>query len=197
MSRASAVRLSCIVITTPRIRSAGIRPLPHLLDRLEQVVRPLEREVRRLDRDQEMRRRDQRVDRQQAERRRTVDDDVRVLAVERLDLVLQSEVRVELAHQPRLELREADPRRRDEQVGDRRRPDDVRELARRFGNRVVGAPRDRAEIEKRNAAVGLRVEIDEQRLPAPHGQRGGEVHGGRRLADAALLIGDRNDHRQC
>ena len=50
------------------------------------------------------------------------------------------------------------------------------------------------EIEKRDAAVGLRVEIDEQRLASAHGQRGGEVDGGRGLADAAFLIGDGDDH---
>ena len=49
-------------------------------------------------------------------------------------------------------------------------------------------------IEERDAAVGLRVEIDEQRLAAAHRQRGGKVHGCRGLADAAFLIGDGDDH---
>ena len=56
----------------------GIRARAHLLDRLEQVVGALEREVRRLNRDEQMRGRHQRVDRQQAERRRAVDDNVRI-----------------------------------------------------------------------------------------------------------------------
>ena len=129
------------------------------------------------------------------ERRRAVDDDVLVLAVERLDLVLEPEVRVELPHQARLELRQPDARRRDEQVRHRRRLDDVGERAARFGDRVVGAARDRREVEKRNAAVRLGVEIDEQRLLAAHRQGGGEVDGGRRLADAAFLVRDRYDHR--
>ncbi len=65
----------------------------------------------------------------------------------------------------------------------------------RVGDRVVGAARDRGVIEERDAAVGLRVEIDEQRLAAAHRQRRGKVHGRRGLADAAFLIGDGNDHQ--
>ena len=61
----------------------GVRALPHLLDGLEQVVGAFEREVRRLDRDQQMRRGDQRVDGQQAERRRAIDHDVLELPVQR------------------------------------------------------------------------------------------------------------------
>ena len=41
--------------------------------------------------------------------------------------------------------------------------------------------------------VGLRVEIDDERAGARLGEAGGEVHGGRRLADAALLVGERED----
>src|SRR5215203_623152 len=55
-----------------------IRPLAHLLESLEQVVGAFEREVRRLDRNQEMRGGDQRIDGEQAQRWRTVDDDVLV-----------------------------------------------------------------------------------------------------------------------
>ena len=115
---------------------------------------------------------------------------------ELVDLVLQPEVRVELPDQPRLELGQRDARRRDEQIRQRVAGWMMsRELARRVGDRVVGAARDRGEVEERDAAVGLRVEIDEQRLAAAHRQRGGEVDGGRGLADAALLVGDGNDHR--
>ncbi len=41
--------------------------------------------------------------------------------------------------------------------------------------------------------VGLRVDVDEQRLVARLGDAGGDVDGGRRLADAALLVRDRVD----
>lgn len=36
----------------------------------------------------------------------------------------------------------------------------------------------------------LRVEVDEQGPKAPGGEDGCQVHGGRRLADAALVVGN-------
>jgi len=48
------------------------------------------------------------------------------------------------------------------------------------------------EIDCRS--VSLRVEIDQQRLPTTHGQRGGEVNGRRGFADPALLVGDCDNH---
>src|SRR5688500_13671118 len=86
-----------------------IRPLAHFLDRLQQVVGALEREIRRLNRDQQMRRRNERVDRQQAEGRRTVDHDVWVQLPHWLELVLQAEVRIDLTDELRLELCQRDP----------------------------------------------------------------------------------------
>ena len=41
--------------------------------------------------------------------------------------------------------------------------------------------------------VALRIEIDEQHLGAGLGEAGGDVDGGGRLADAALLVGDGDD----
>jgi hypothetical protein len=41
--------------------------------------------------------------------------------------------------------------------------------------------------------VPLRVAIDKERSPFGHGEAGGEVHGGSRLSDAALLVCDRDD----
>ena len=38
--------------------------------------------------------------------------------------------------------------------------------------------------------VALRIEIDHQHLLADRGERRAEIDGGRRLADAALLVGD-------
>ena len=122
---------------------ARIRTLTNLLDGLEQVVGAFEREVRRLDRNQQVRRGHQRVDRQQPERRRAVDDDVGILPLQLIDLVLQPEVRVHLPHQPRFELGEADARRRDRQVRQARRKDDVLQADRRVRDRVVGAAADR------------------------------------------------------
>ncbi len=41
--------------------------------------------------------------------------------------------------------------------------------------------------------VALRVGVDEQRFPLGGRERGGEVYGGRRFSDAALLIGNGYD----
>ena len=62
-------------------------------------------------------------------------------------------------------------------------------------NASYRAAGDCGQVEKRQTAVGLRVEIDEQRFAPAHGQCCGKVDGGRGLSDAPLLIGDRDDHR--
>ena len=41
--------------------------------------------------------------------------------------------------------------------------------------------------------VALRIEVDEQHAPLRRGEARREIDGGRRLADAALLVGDRED----
>ena len=48
----------------------------------------------------------------------------------------------------------------------------------------------RPEADRQRA---LRVEVDQQHLAAELGQRGTQVDGGRRLADAALLVAHRDD----
>jgi hypothetical protein len=53
---------------------------------------------------------------------------------------------------------------RHEQILERRRMDDVPELATVVGDRVEGALLDGPRIEVREAAIGLRIEIDEERL---------------------------------
>ena len=124
-------------MTTPRILRPWIRPLPDLLDRLQQVVGALQRKVRGLDRNQQMGGSHQRVHRQETQRGWTVDDDMTVLPIELFDLVLQPEMRVELTHQPGLELRKRDPSRSDEQVLERSRLNDGCELAGGVGKRIV------------------------------------------------------------
>ena len=49
-------------------------------------------------------------------------------------------------------------------------------------------------VEIRHRTVGLRVEIDQQRALLAQREPGGQVDGGGRLADAALLVGDCDDH---
>jgi hypothetical protein len=65
----------------------------------------------------------------------------------------------------------------------------------RFDEDVVHAPLRRMDVEERHAAVSLGIEVDQQRRLAAERQGGGEIDGGGRLADAALLIGNRENHR--
>ena len=97
--------------------------------------------------------------------------------------------------QLRLELGQGDSRWRDEQVRLRRRQDDVREPAGRFDDRVVDAARDRRDVQIGHRAVGLGVEIDEQRRLAAQRERGGQIDSGRGLPHATLLVRDGNNHR--
>jgi hypothetical protein len=54
---------------------------------------------------------------------------------------------------------------------------------------------ERPEIQERHAAVGLRVEIDQQRRLAPQREGRGQVHGGGGLADPTFLVCDGDDHQ--
>ena len=59
---------------------------------------------------------------------------------------------------------------------------------------------DTTDVGKRNAQadgqVGLRIHVDAEDAVAELGQRAAEVDGARRLADAALLIRQRDDFGQ-
>ena len=130
------------------------------------------------------------------ERRRAIDDDVRGTARSSVvELVLQAERRVELARHPRLELGERDARRRDRQV---RRAASAR--SRRASCTSVSTKTsymlfvDVAESTNDMLLLPCGSRSMSSVLLAAHGQGGGEVDGGRRLADAAFLIGDGENH---
>src|SRR3954465_11968046 len=72
----------------------GIGARTNFFNRLEQIVRAFEREVRRLDWNEQMRRGDERVHRQQSQRRRAVDDDVGIVGPNWLEPIFQPEMRV-------------------------------------------------------------------------------------------------------
>ena len=127
------------------------------------------------------------------ERRGTVEQDV-------VDRVL-GRVAVERADQPplagddadELDLRTGEVDRRGQDV----RPGASGESTTWSAMRVAPdehlvRPRDaRAVVDaERGGRVALRVEVDHQHPEATERERGGEVHGGRRLADPALLVGD-------
>ena len=65
---------------------------------------------------------------------------------------------------------------------------------RRIRNGVVDAALYRGDVQERHRAVGLGVEIDEERLLAAQREPGGEIDGGRGLAYSTLLIGNGNNH---
>jgi len=66
------------------------------------------------------------------------------------------------------------------------------------GQHVVsrGAARLALDAEP-GRGVALRIEIDDQHVFADGGERGAEIDRGRGLADAALLVGDRQHARAC
>ncbi len=57
---------------------------------------------------------------------------------------------------------------------------------------VEGRERTLVDAEPR-AGIALRIEIDDEHAFADGGERRAEIDGGRRLADPALLIGERDD----
>jgi hypothetical protein len=65
---------------------------------------------------------------------------------------------------------------------------------RTLDDRVVNAPLDLRHIQKRHRAVGLGVEVDEQRRLSSQRKPCGEVDGGGGLTHPAFLIRDGNNH---
>jgi hypothetical protein len=141
-----------------------------------------------------VRRRHQRVDRDHAQGRRRVDEDVVVVGGRVLHPVLEAERTVEVADELRLELGQGDARRREEEVRDARLHDHGRQLHFLADEHVVHRPRHTARVDVAHRRVGLRIEVDEEGLEAFVGNRGREVDRGRRFADTAFLIGYGDDH---
>ena len=64
------------------------------------------------------------------------------------------------------------------------------------GEHVIGRGAAVAPLDAQTGrGVALRVEVDDQHMLADGRQRGAEIDGGRGLADAALLVGDRQHPR--
>ena len=65
------------------------------------------------------------------------------------------------------------------------------------GEHVVGRETAAAPVDaEAGRGVALRIEIDDQHVLADRGERGAEIDRGRGFADAALLVGDRQDARR-
>ena len=174
----------------------GIRARADPIDRLEQVVGALEREVARLHRNQQVRRRDERVHRDEAERGRRVDDDELVAVLHGREPVLQPVVRVDLAHELRLRAWRARCARAPRRGPAPETSGSTSSSEAWPTKHVVHRLRQRPHVEERHRGVGLGIEIDEQHAPPAHRERRREVDGRRGLSDAALLVCDRDDDQK-
>ncbi len=79
----------------------------------------------------------------------------------------------------------------------RHRGRDHRLAQRRFADQhVIGRAVAAAAIDaETGGGIALRIEIDDQHALADRGERGAEIDRGGGLADAALLVGQRQDAR--
>ena len=139
-----------------------------------------------------MRRCDQGIYRDQAQRRRGVDDDYLVLFLEWLHSILQTERSVEITHQLRFEFCQADARGNYVEVFVRGVVNGKFAIPLPVHHQLVRRAIDRHGIEKRNRAVGLGIEIEEKRFRSAAGKRGGQVYGGGGFSYATFLIRNRD-----
>ena len=162
-----------------------------------QIGEPFEREVLAVERDEHRVGGDERVEREQAERRRRVDEDV----VEAIAQWLEEVAQAALASRQRDEL---DFRAGEIAIGgnqpemlDRGLEDEDGRVLDRVGGgqRLVdGAGGSGLPFEADAAGeVGLRVDVDEQDALVGHRQGCRQVDGGSGFGDAAFLVGDGDD----
>ena len=164
---------------------ARVEVLAHHRERVLELDEPAQREVLALHRHDHAVGRDERVDRQQAERRRRVDEDV-VVAVAHLDeRLLERALAADQRGQRELGAGEVDRRDGDvdldglDHVGDRDSVDE--DVEHRALDRVGVHPLAHRE-------VALRIEVDDEHALPRLVQRDAEVERRRRLRDAALLV---------
>src|SRR6185503_12291312 len=165
----------------------------HELHGIQELRESLEGVVLALNRDDDAVSRGQHVQREQAERRRTVDDHIAVLIADRLNRIaharfaraqideLQFGADQILRSRDDVEIRKVHVRK--SRGSQRRAVDD------RFVERAANAIALDSDAARR---IALRVRVDEQRLALGDREGGREVYGGRRFSNAAFLIGNRN-----
>ena len=167
-----------------------VQVLTHHRQRVLELDEPAQREVLALDGNDHARGGDERVDRQQAERRRCVDQD-EVVLVAHLDERL-FERALTSHHRGERELGAGQVDRGDGQV-DLAVLDHVRDRD-LVDEHVEHRPLDRVRVHAlAHGQVALRVEVDQQDAMAHLHERDTEVQRRRRLRDAALLVRER-DH---
>ncbi len=177
---------------------ARVHAVLHAVDRRHQVGEALERVVLALQRDEHAVGRVERVHREQAQRRRAVDEDVVevfFLGEESAERVLEEHVAVGVIDELDLEPHEVLRRGRDAQGGDVGADEDLAQ--RRAADECIihtalDAPRSHSHA---GARVALRVHVEQERLLLGGRDARREVHRGRRLPDAALLVHDGEDAR--
>ena len=168
----------------------------HQRDVAQQLTETLERVVLALDRDDHVVGRGQAVDGQQPERRRAVDEGEVVVVAHRVERPLELQLAGERRDQLDLGAGEVDGRRDDEEVLHARRLDAV-SSGRVVHDHVVDRALDVAVADaEAGRRVALGVEVDHEDPVAELGERRAEVHRGGGLADATLLVGDRDDPRE-
>ena len=160
-----------------------------LTDDLQGVVEldePAEREVLGLHRHDHLVRGGECVDRQQAEARRRVDQDVVVVVLDGGDRLLEHPLAADHAAERELGAGQVDAR--DGDVALRPVLDDVLDRV-AMHQHVEDRLGQRLDVDaEAHRQVRLRVQVDEQDLVAELGERRTQVHGARRLGDAALLV---------
>ena len=194
MSRARFVRPSKNVGRRPEDPEVAVELHPDHVDDLDEVVQALHRVVLRLDRDDHAVRRDEPVDREEPEVRRAVDEDVVVDG----DLVLERVAQDLLATERREELAlgagEVDVRGRDVDAGALGRADTSVKgratVGEDIGHRLSTVLR---LMPRPGRQVRLRIHVDAEDAIALFLEGPGEIDRRGRLADAALLVCDR-DH---
>ena len=178
----------------------------HLLDGLHEIRQPLERVVLALHRDQHRVGRAKAVQREQRQRRRAVEQDEIVVARyfgdRRAHLRERFGQRVLQAHLALGQIDELDLGAREVAVGGHEIEAAGRRCDPHLGDlsfaeqHLVDGRRERTLVDARaGGRVALGIEIDEQHTPLHRAEARREVDCRRRLADAALLVRDRDDAR--
>src|SRR6266850_3176914 len=165
----------------------------HRLDDLEKCCDTLKCVVLRLHGDDHAGRRDERVQREQAERRRAIDEHV-VVPVDDIarELVAQGHLAADRVEELDLGGRELERRWRDVDLLRLCRPDDRPKRDVRVDEDVRDAALDRVEVDtETHGEVCLGVEVYAQDFVTERRERAAEIDGARGLADAAFLVRDR------
>ena len=178
--------------STPVTLQVRVDPLVDQIDRLEQLAEALQGQEVRLQRDQDLLGGRQRVERQQAQRRRAVDQAEIELVLARLHGLAQDDLPADDVDQLGLGADEIDVGRQEPEI----RPHEHQAGAevRRLGQHLVGARLDASAARRRDGSSGGPGDRDRSRPPCcPAAARAAAMLTDRgRLADPPFLIQDRN-----